>query len=250
MVKKCEFCDSDMEIKIVQKKNAKNYGEIISKHKNKRFCSLSCQINWQKNTKWEDRVGEKTAEKIRKETSLRVSGENNPSCDPIVAEKISNSLKKYLKEHKRIKEKNPFFGKQHSEEYKKWASESRLGKVSYSDEQYKKKVENQPRGENCHLWKGGVSFEPYNESFNNKLKKKIKNRDNYTCYCGKQSQKLAVHHIDYDKQNSDERNLISLCYTCHSKTNFNREKWKIFFESLIQEKYDKISDFYNGTIVD
>lgn len=108
MIKLCENCNCEMELKIVQKKNAKNYGELISIHKNKRFCSAKCQIEWQKNCKWEDRVGEKIANKIRLETSNRVAGDKNPTCNPETAKKVSDSLKKYLKENPRNGEKNSF----------------------------------------------------------------------------------------------------------------------------------------------
>jgi hypothetical protein len=245
MIKKCEVCGKDMELLTVNKKGSKNFGDIIAIHKNKKFCSKDCQTKWQKNISWEDRIGIDSANKIRLDTSLRMSGNKNPTCDPEVAKKVSESLKKYLNENKeeRIGEKNGFYGKIHTDEYKKWAKESRIGIISYNDEQYLKKIENQPRGENSHLWKGGISFAPYSTDFNSHLKRKIKNRDNYTCcICGKETQKLAVHHIDYDKLNSNEINLVSLCYNCHSKTNFNREKWITFFVSIIIEKYDNLTE--------
>lgn len=70
--------------------------------------------------------------------------------------------------------------------------------------------------------------------------------DNYTCcVCGKKSQKLVIHHIDYNKTNSNVQNLISLCTSCHGKTNFNREIWQLFFEKHIQNdrkiKYEFLS---------
>ena len=37
--------------------------------------------------------------------------------------------------------------------------------------------------------------------------------------------RLCVHHIDYDKENLDFDNLISLCHSCHGKTNFNQNYW-------------------------
>jgi len=56
----------------------------------------------------------------------------------------------------------------------------------------------------------------------------------------KKTQKLSVHHIDYDKMNSNEKNLISLCVSCHGKTNINRKHWIIFFNGIINEKYTDI----------
>lgn len=248
MIKKCEICGNDMILKTVGKKNAKNYGELIKPHKNKRFCSSQCQIEWQRKVKWEDRIGEEAANRIRIDTSERVSGDKNPTHNPDVAKKVSESLKLYLKDNPRFGEKNSFFGREHTEEYKKLASETRKGKWAYNDEQKRKQEENTPRGKDSHLWKGGISFDPYSPSFNNHLKKKIKIRDNYTCICGKKTQKLAVHHIDYNKENCNDNNLISLCYSCHSKTNHNRDHWEIFFIGLIKEKYDIITDNEVGII--
>jgi len=98
-------------------------------------------------------------------------------------------------------------------------------------------------GENSPMWLGGISFEPYAASFNNALKRKIRERDNYTCQlCGlpQNGKSLAVHHIDYNKKNNLEPNLISLCPllpSCHNKTNHNRGYWQEYFTKLIIQKY-------------
>jgi endogenous inhibitor of DNA gyrase (YacG/DUF329 family) len=101
-----------------------------------------------------------------------------------------------------------------------------------------KKETGRMAGENCPRWKGGLSFEPYSIQFNNNLKEKIRMRDNYICQlCGKSQiknkRKLPIHHIDYDKTNCNNDNLISLCNECHSKTNSNREQWTIFFKQKL-----------------
>ena len=89
--------------------------------------------------------------------------------------------------------------------------------------------------EKHHNWKGGISFEPYGLEFNNELKEKIRERDNYECQeCHiKQEElkkKLNVHHIDYNKKNNNPLNLIALCPKCHLKTNYNRKHWKRYFQ--------------------
>lgn len=73
---------------------------------------------------------------------------------------------------------------------------------------------------------------PYPNEFNRKLKEKIFNRDSGLCrvclkliYNGH-----AIHHIDYDKENNQEENLILLCKSCHGKTMMNREYWQSFFK--------------------
>ena len=85
------------------------------------------------------------------------------------------------------------------------------------------------RGEQHHAWLGGLSFEPYGIEFDNALRELVRERDGYVCQlCGRAQGKraLSVHHIDYDKNNNVEHNLISLCKSCHSKTNANRYYWQ------------------------
>lgn len=88
-------------------------------------------------------------------------------------------------------------------------------------------------GEKSPVWLGGVSFEPYPSEFNNKLKRKIKVRDGYQCQLCGTKEKLAVHHIDYDKQNNKINNLITLCLSCNVKVNKNREHWTDYFQRRI-----------------
>jgi hypothetical protein len=87
---------------------------------------------------------------------------------------------------------------------------------------------------------GGIS-KHYSFAFY-KIRPKIKKRDDYKCNRCKLEEKyihylwgvgLHVHHIDYDKQNNKESNLVSLCTCCHTKTNTNRKYWKSYFKGLI-----------------
>jgi len=96
--------------------------------------------------------------------------------------------------------------------------------------------------ENNPSWIDGSSFLPYPPEFNKRLKQKILRRDNYKCQeCDrtniesfkKYKKSLCIHHIDYDKQNCDEQNLISLCLGCHIKTNINRENWTEYFQEIM-----------------
>ncbi len=83
-------------------------------------------------------------------------------------------------------------------------------------------------------WKGGISFDGYPWQFNKELKAIIRARDNYTCQIcditeAKYRQPLRVHHIDYNKENCELYNLVSLCVKCHTKTNSNRHRWTEYF---------------------
>ena len=229
--RKCKHCREIMKIRIVSK--GKNKGKILVVDKNKKFCSMTCLNDWQRIVPWEERVGEESAEKIRKETSERVKGDKNPSKNKDVAKKISESLKNYLEKNPRIGTKNPFYGKNHSEETKNHLSETKKGKWAYDEEGYKKLCENTPKGENHHHWNGGSSIRNYDKKFNKKLKKEIKTDYNNICQiCKKENTSLAIHHIDYNKENSLKENLIPLCFSCHGKTNHNRDTWQLFFNDM------------------
>lgn len=87
-------------------------------------------------------------------------------------------------------------------------------------------------GENHPNWKGGISFEPYCNKFNNQLKEQIRDKFDRKCFlCGKREKdsksKLHVHHTDYNKGQGCGYNwsLIPLCRSCHMKTNSNRYYW-------------------------
>ena len=65
------------------------------------------------------------------------------------------------------------------------------------------------------------------------LRISIRERDHYTCrLCGEEQGDItySVHHKDYNKNNCNPDNLITLCNSCHSKTNTNREYWIEYFK--------------------
>ncbi len=88
-------------------------------------------------------------------------------------------------------------------------------------------------------WQGGKSFEPYSLDWTASLRRTIRERDHYICQlCQKEQGDIAhdVHHIDYNKQNCDPKNLITLCHICNIKVNHNREYWTNYFNKIIEEK--------------
>ena len=171
-------------------------------------------------------------------------------------------------------ELHPMYGKHHSEETKLKISKANKGKghpitvdirakisLARKDAHFsplhkkhlREAIKNRPpisestrlkmrkaqQGERNHCWQGGTSFEPYTPEFNEELKEQIRERDNYTCQiCSVPEteclEKLAIHHVDYDKQNNLGSNLISLCNSCHSKTNHNRKYWQTYFRRRLK----------------
>lgn len=91
------------------------------------------------------------------------------------------------------------------------------------------------KGDKNPNWIDGRSHLDYPVEFNKELKLKIRSRDNYICQnCGMTEEEhlivygtnLTVHHIDYNKNNCSENNLITLCDGCNLRANWNREYWK------------------------
>ncbi len=102
------------------------------------------------------------------------------------------------------------------------------------------------KGEISPNWKGGLSFEFYPKMFNKSLKENVKIKYNRTCQlCGVKEnelkgyfKKLAIHHINYIKDDCSEKNLIPLCHNCNSKTsNGDRDYWTELISKKVTYKY-------------
>jgi hypothetical protein len=124
----------------------------------------------------------------------------------------------------REKHRQALLGKKQTSESNRKRSETLKGREFTEEhrqnlsEAGKKRQDN--RGRNSLWWRGGVKDNPYPEEFTRYLKRKIRKRDNYECQCcgldvyG--SRFGHVHHIDGDKQNCREENLVLVCITCHN----------------------------------
>ena len=168
--------------------------------------------------------------------------------------KISETRKKLFKETKIISPfqiNNPSYNKDIIEKNKlKWKEKYANGYINPMKgkkrpdlSEYNKLVKMNQTLDNNPNWRGGLSFGLYGVEFDDELKEKIRQRDNRECKICKIQEKdidrkLSVHHIDYNKINNQECNLISLCTRCHLLTNFNREKWTLFF------KEEKLKNYY------
>ncbi len=108
------------------------------------------------------------------------------------------------------------------------------GKTGIYSKETLKIMSDKKIGDKSPTWLGGITKNPYDIDFNKRKRLFVRKRDNYTCQeCNYTEEQLgyalSVHHIDYDKLNSNPTNLISLCKSCHSKTNFSREDWTRYF---------------------
>lgn len=95
------------------------------------------------------------------------------------------------------------------------------------------------RGILNNLWRGGGNGSKYPTEWTHHLREKIRNRDNRKCqyqdcsHTDVVGRKLHVHHIDGDKGNCSEYNLISLCSKHHiSIEKTNPENWQDYFYKI------------------
>jgi len=95
------------------------------------------------------------------------------------------------------------------------------------------------------MWRGGVSLEEYPREFNEALRQQIRERDGNVCQCcgrtrEEERQNLAVHHIDHNKENCADDNLITLCINCNGKANgnaLNRHMYMRVFQQKLTKLY-------------
>lgn len=45
--------------------------------------------------------------------------------------------------------------------------------------------------------------------------------------------KLAIHHVDYNKENCQHGNLMATCLACNSMFNARRDYWQSYLPTLI-----------------
>jgi hypothetical protein len=98
------------------------------------------------------------------------------------------------------------------------------------------------KGAKCGQWIDGRSYIKYPRQFDRTLRKRIRNRDKDICQNCSMSdiehlkilcEHLHVHHIDYNKKNCQEDNLITLCKQCNIRANYNRDYWKDNYKNKV-----------------
>ena len=107
--------------------------------------------------------------------------------------------------------------------------------------------------------KNTIKLYPF--EFNDELRKLIRERDSKTCQlCNRTwkigNRKFHIHHIDYNKENTELDNIITLCTSCHMKTNskykrkyYQKKLYKILnvnrkecIKQLLKEKLKEIKE--------
>lgn len=181
--------------------------------------------------------------------SLLKHYKKNPISDEVKEKHRQSALKQFQngmpqetreKIRKKVKNKykDPEYGRQLTEkriktfarlDVKKKMRESQKGNTNGF-----KKGNRLSVGKRNGRWKGGISNNPYPTVWTKELRQAIRQRDKYICQISSYYPSFSVHHIDYDKNNCEPENLITLSNRSHSKTNSNREHWIEYFRNKKQ----------------
>ena len=255
--------ETDERIAIQAKKISKALeGHSVSEETREKIrVSNSGENNPKYGKTYEEYYGEEEAKEIKKklskssegrEQSLEARRKMSVAKKGKTFEEIYGVKSEDMKDNLRIKLIGQHFQTKESKERIRQASTERWQDEEYRREcimrisnafsmERKKRYSERFTGENNPNWRGGVWIDPYPPEFNEEFKTLIRERDNHTCQlCGKTKEengrKLDVHHIYYDKSNSDmdSKRFVALCSRCNSKVNFNREYWTKFFESKLR----------------
>jgi len=137
--------------------------------------------------------------------------------------------------------KNCNYNKKFSPKVLKNMSLAQIGKKH--SEEHKEKISQAVRGENHPNWQGGFSKKDYCLSFyDEEYKQNIRDRDGNICLnCNTKHNngtKLDVHHINYNKKDCTLKNLVTLCDSCHSRSNFNREWHTEWYRLILNKRYN------------
>lgn len=183
------------------------------------FCSQQCY--WKSLLGHTLNKGKKRTEEQNKRNSEVHKGRKHTKEE--IQKQIKAQIGRKFSQETRQKIRESHYGMKVSEETKQKQSKARQGKYF---------------GENNPNWNNGSSFEPYGLEFNKEFKQSVYERDNYKCKCPDCENKtniLDAHHIDFNKQNNILENLITLCRSCHSKTNGKNKRnyWTRFYQNIM-----------------
>ena len=120
-----------------------------------------------------------------------------------------------------------------------WTEARRKAQLNVKCSPWSEERKRKPKKPRKPLIKNGKEY-PFNW---NEIRKEVYKRDGWVCqecgiHCHNRKQ-IQCHHIDYDTSNNALSNLITLCSSCHAKTNFNREDWIKYYTDRKVKTDDK-----------
>ena len=134
---------------------------------------------------------------------------------------------------------HPWTNRSHTKKSRAKMRKARLGKEL--PDEIRANMSKAQSGENNPAWRGGIRHDPYCPIFSDPgFKEMIFKRDGYECQnhiCWKSCEHLPLipHHINYDKQDCDTKNIITVCWSCNSRANTNRKFWQKHYEDIMKQ---------------
>ncbi len=224
------------------------------------FCCNACRCQW-----LSKRTGDKNPSK-RPEVRAKISAaRTGHEVTPETREKLAKAnIGRKDSEETRMKKARASTGRTLSQEARKKISERMkqnnpvympgvIEKISENKKQWHidhKGYESGPKNPN---WNGGSSYYPYCPKFNEEFKNRVRAYFDYECVkCGKPEWENKnhyhhhVHHVDYNEDaccDGQPVQFVTLCHSCHMKTNGDRSRWERMFLKILHEIYDNRSYF-------
>jgi hypothetical protein len=119
---------------------------------------------------------------------------------------------------------------------KPWSLARRIAQERRNGLPYRKSIRSIKRCDRKPLIKNGKEYSPNWQE----IRKQIYQRDGWICQeCGihcHNKQQIQCHHINYDTSDNVFSNLITLCSSCHAKTNWRRDNWTKHYENLLRSR--------------
>jgi hypothetical protein len=184
------------------------------------------------------RIGKVVSQETRRKLSLVSLGKKR--SEETCAKLAASNHRRRLSKETRLKLSVANIGRRASDATRAKMSASKTGRRLSAIA--RTNIAKAKRGSRNPAWEGGIAHLPYATSFSGELRESVRRRDGYRCQlCGvpqiECDKALAIHHIDYDKKNSDPVNLVPLCNTCHARTSANRRHWTAFFRASLLKRH-------------
>ena len=216
----CSFCDKKFE-KLKSQAKTKKYGY---------YCSRKCQYAHKD-------MHVKKAARLRKQVEVVCAVPDCETTFNIIPCRVSRSRRLYCPEHVHVRICDAEHREKISQSNIARDAVSNLKKV-WADPEFRKAFGESRRGEKHPCWNGGSSHKGYDPEFMRVTRYSTKRRDGYCCqlcHVRKRTSELHSHHIDYDKDNSDPMNIITLCRSCHGRVHrkATRDAWRSVLRNLM-----------------
>lgn len=212
--------------------------------KNCKHCGKTFEQTWHNASRWA--VAKYCSNKCGRYAGVANKGRKRTPFSAEWRERLgaSNRGRKFSEDHK-AKISKAMMGHKVLKKTRVAVSKAHKGKPISEEQRLKLSIAGKGKrlGDKNPMWAGGLSQQSYPLTFSNYLKRRIRIRDNRICqHCGvlediyilQTSRILDIHHIDYNKDNCSESNLIALCHGCNIRANVRRIFWQEYFQAKVQ----------------